>query len=269
MQESPSVNTLPTQQPILRFPGDEHPDLPLQPGMNGLCRDPDLDRAVMLTPGGGSSLIEFCSDARGLWLHVAEGVRGVHVNGRPILGLSHLHVGDTIHCEGVEMQLADAAPREPKPVGEGATSPSRFILRGHGGSVHGLSVALDQPLRIGGESGVRVEGVTRSIGELTPMGGNAVHLHVYQDAEGCRVNGWPAVDGWLQAGDQLQFGPDCRYLVESPGNAPAPMPVARPLAETLGLPSSSEGRRFRTPWLLIAALASGLILAALLWFGVK
>ena len=75
MPESHRVNTLPSSQPILRFPGHEHPDLPLHAGVNGLCSDPDHDRALMITPGGGSSLIEFCVDARGLWLHVAEGVR--------------------------------------------------------------------------------------------------------------------------------------------------------------------------------------------------
>lgn len=260
---------MPTRQPILHFPGHEHPDLPLQPGMNGLCRDPDLDRALMLTPGGGSSLIEFCNDARGLWLHVAEGVRGVHVNGRPVQSLSHLHVGDTIHCEGVEMQLADAKPRQAQAPGDAETRPARLLLRGHGGSVHGLSVALDKPLRIGGESGLRVEGSLRSLGELTPKGENAVHLHLYPESGDCRLNGWPATDGWLQAGDQLLLAPGCRYLVESPGDEPAPAPVERPLTEALGLPSNPGGRRFRTPWLLVAALVSALVLAALLWFGVK
>lgn len=263
------MNTVPPRQPILRFPGHEHRDLPLQAGMNGLCRDPDLDRALMITPGGGSSLIEFCSDARGLWLHVAGGVRGVHVNGRPVQSLSHLHVGDTIHCEGVEMQLADPQPRTPAPRPEGEPRPVRLLLRGHGGSVHGMSVALDKPLRIGGEGGLRGDGVTRSLGELIPLGKDAVHLHLYQEAEGCRLNGWPAVDGRLQAGDQLVLAPGCRYLVESPGDEPPPAPVERPLTDALGLPVTNAGRRFRTPWLLMAAIASGLILAALLWFGVK
>lgn len=263
------MNTAPIPQPILRFPGHEHPDLPLQPGMNGLCRDPDLDRALMLTPGGASSLIEFGSDARGLWLHVAEGVRGVHVNGRPVQSLAHLHVGDTIHCEGVEMQLADPEPRQPQAAGAGEPRPARLLLRGHGGSVHGVSVALDQPLRIGGEGGLRVEGLGRSIGELTPMGENAVHLRLHASTDDCRLNGWPMVDGYLQPGDQLLLAPGCRYLVESPGFDPPPAPVERPRGEALGLPVMREGRGFRTPWLLIAAIASALILAALLWFGVK
>lgn len=269
MQESPSVNTVPNPQPILRFPGHEHPDLPLQPGMNGLCRDPDLDRGLMMTPGGASSLIEFCSDARGLWLHVAEGVRGVHVNGRPVQNLSYLHVGDTIHCEGVEMQLADPQQRQRQAMGMGEPHPARLLLRGHGGSVHGLSVALEKPLRIGAEAGLRVEGITQSIGELVPMGENAVYLRLHEGVEDCRLNGWPAADGWLQAGDQLLLAPGCRYLVESPGYESPPAPVERPLSEALGLPTSGDGRGFRTPWLLIAAIVSALILAALLWFGVK
>lgn len=263
------MNTVPTSQPILRFPGHEHPDLPLQPGMNGLCRDPDLDRGLMMTPGGASSLIEFCSDARGLWLHVAEGVRGVHVNGRPVQNLSYLHVGDTIHCEGVEMQLADPEPRQSRTAGAGESRPARLLLRGHGGSVHGLSVALEKPLRVGGAGGLQVDGVGRSIGELKPMGDNAVHLQLFQGSEDCRINGWPAVDGWLQPGDQLLLSPGCRYLVESPGDEPPPAPVERSRGDALGLPSNSGGRGFRTPWLMIAAIASGLILAALLWFGVK
>ncbi|SIR03880.1 hypothetical protein [Solilutibacter tolerans] len=263
------MNTVPSQQPILRFPGHEHPDLPLQPGMNGLCRDPDLERGLMLTPGGGSSLIEFCSDARGLWLHVAEGVRGVHVNGRPVQSLSHLHVGDTIHFEGVEMQLADPQPRVAQPANEGEPRPARLLLRGHGGSVHGLSVALEKPLRMGGDGGLRIEGVTHSIGELVPMGENAVHLRLHKDAGDCRLNGWPAVDTWLESGDQLLLAPGCRYLVESPGYEPVQAPIERPLGEALGLPTNGEGRGLRMPWLLIAAIASALILAALLWFGVK
>ena len=262
------MNTVPTSQPILRFPAHEHPDLPLQPGMNGLCRAPDLDRALLLTPGRGSSLIEFFSDARGLWLHVAHGVRGVHVNGRPVQSLSHLHVGDTIHCEGVEMQLADPQPRQAKSLQEGEPRPSRWLLRGHGGGVHGLAVALEQPLRIGGEGGLRVEGTTRSLGEVVPMGENAVYLRLHEDSDGCRLNGWKAVDGWLVPGDQLQLASGSRYLVESPGDEPPPLPVERPRDETRPSPTG-KGRGLRLPWLLIAAIASGLILAALLWFGVK
>lgn len=238
--------------------------------MNGLCRDPDLDRALMLTPGGGSSLIEFCNDARGLWLHVAHGVRGVHVNGRPVQRLAHLHVGDTIHCEGVEMQLADAEPRaaQARP-DDGAASPARWLLRGHGGRVHGVSVALDRPLAIGGEDGLQVEGVDARVGELLPLGDHAVHLRLQAGTDTCRLNGWPAVDSWLQPGDQLLLATGCRYLVESPGQEPAPAAVERPLGDALGMPMGDGGRGFRMPWLLIAAVASGLALAALLWFGVK
>ena len=256
--------------PILRYPGEEHPDLPLHAGMNGLCRDPDLDRGLMLTPGGGSSLIEFCSDARGLWLHVAEGVRGVHVNGRPVQRLARLHVGDAIHCEGVEMQLADARPRDRAAAApsDAATSGSRLVLRGHGGDVHGQSVALHAPIGIGGEAGLQVEGIARRIGELRPLGEHSAELILQPGAEGCRLNGWPCEAAVLETGDQLVFSPGCRYLVEGPGFDPAlPQPQRNRLDE---LPAASPVRSaFRVPWLLLAAAASALLLAALLWFGVK
>lgn len=264
------MNTLPAQQPVLRFPGHEHPDLPLRPGINGLCRDPDFDRGLVITPGGASSLVEFCVDARGLWLHVAEGVRGVHLNGRPVQRLAHLHVGDTIHCEGIELQLADPAPRASAAASRAqASEASRLLLRGHGGSVHGQSVALHGPLQLGGEGGLRIEGVHGRIGELVPLDDGSVRLRLEADAADCRLNGWPVADAILQAGDQLLLGQGCRYLVESPGNEPAPVVAPKGIAADLLPAATGAGRKLRIPWMLLAAVASALVLAGLLWFGVR
>ena len=268
MPESQRVNTLPSSHPILRFPRHEHPDLPLHAGVNGLCRDPDHDRALMITPGGGSSLIEFCVDARGLWLHVAEGVRGVHVNGRPIQRLACLHVGDTIHCEGVEMQLADPQPRAAAGnVGSGEAQVSRLWLRGHGGGVHGQCIALDSPMTVGtdGDS-LRVEGAVARIGELQPLDQGRVRFTSADGQGQCRLNGWPVTDAVLRAGDQILFAPGCRYLVESPGEEPAAIAVATP---RVVVEDVVPRRRLRVPWLLLAACLSALLLAALFWFGVK
>lgn len=264
------MNTLPAHQPVLRFPGHEHPDLPLRPGINGLCRDPDFDRGLVITPGGASSLVEFCVDARGLWLHVAEGVRGVHLNGRPLQRLAHLHVGDTIHCEGIELQLADPAPRataiNARPQ---AGEPSRLLLRGHGGSVHGQSVALNGPLQLGGEWGLRVEGVHERLGELQPLDDGTLRLSLEAAATECRLNGWPVTDAVLQAGDQLLLAPGCRYLVESPGDEPVPAAAPKSRAGDTSATTAGPGRKLRVPWMLLAAVASALMLAALLWFGVR
>ena len=264
------MNTLPAQQPALRFPGHEHPDLPLRPGINGLCRDPDFDRGLVITPGGASSLVEFCVDARGLWLHVAEGVRGVHLNGRPVQRLAHLHVGDTIHCEGIELQLADPAPRPVAATHHAqASEASRLLLRGHGGSVHGQSVALHGPLQLGGEGGLRIEGVHGRIGELVPLEDGSVRLRLEPGATDCRLNGWPVTDAVLQAGDQMLLGQGCRYLIESPGNEPAPVVAHKGIAADLLPGAVTDGRRMRMPWMLLAAVASALVLAGLLWFGVR
>lgn len=269
MPESPPVNTLHTTQPMLHFPGHEHPDLPLRTGMNGLCRDPDLDRALMLTPGGGSSLIEFCNDARGLWLHVSEDVRGVHVNGRPVQRLSQLHIGDCIHCEGIEMQLSDARPRQPQQMESGTPAPSRLLLRGHGGAMHGVSVVIKDILHVSAAGNLHTSNVPQAIAQLQPISDSRAYMRVTGACEALRLNGWPVVDTWLQPGDQLLFAPDCRFLVESPGEKPA--------AEIFEHQSGplSDGRLnparqgLRVPWMLVAAIGSALALAALLWFGVR
>lgn len=252
--ESRPVNRAFPHPPILRFPGHGHPDLPLTQGMNGLCRDPDLDRALMITPGGGSSLIEFCWDARGLWLHVAEGVRGVHVNGRPVQRLARLHLGDGIHCEGVEMLLAGAPPQSPAVTLDDATRASRLVLRGHGGDAHGMAIALDRVQAVGAHATVR------------PIADDAAHLQ-WTGAEGeCRLNGWPVTEAVLRAGDQLALGHATRWLVESPGEEPASEP--RP-TRMQAVADAQAPRRWRMPWFLLAAVVSALLFAALLWFGVK
>lgn len=270
VQEFRHVNSLPAQQPVLHFPGHEHPDLPLRPGINGLCRDPDFDRGLAITPGGASSLVEFCVDARGLWLHVAEGVRGVHLNGRPVQRLAHLYVGDTIHCEGIELQLADAAPRANVPASKypPAAESSRLLLRGHGGSVHGQSVALNGPLLLG-EGGLPVEGNSGPLGRLQPLADGSLHLRLETGAGECRLNGWPVTEAIVKAGDQLLLAPGCRYVLESPGNDAVPVPPPRSLAADLLPAAVGGGRVWRVPWLLLAATASALVLSALLWFGVR
>ena len=51
----------------------------------------------------GALLVRICVDRRGLWLQVPTGMRGVHVNGRPILRMALLRAGDSIYVDGVEL----------------------------------------------------------------------------------------------------------------------------------------------------------------------
>ena len=76
MLDSPRVDTL-----KLRF-DDNGTELPLGPGMHGIGRGGD--DAIGLVIDNQSPLLRFCVDRRGVWLTVADGVRGIHVNGRPV-----------------------------------------------------------------------------------------------------------------------------------------------------------------------------------------
>lgn len=247
---------------ILRFPGHGHPDLVLGEGVNGLCRDPDHERALMLTPGGGASPIEFCCDQRGLWLNVGEGVRGVHVNGRPVQRLAHLRLGDTLHFEGIEMQLVDARPRPVSLPGaartvEGASAP-HIVLRGVCGLDHGRALALVRPLRLGADDSDQPAFDVRIDDGEVRVASTSDHY--------CQVNGQPLRAGVLRPGDQLVFAPDRRYVLESP---PVPETGAAPRSPAIaGKPAAGRQRRFPW-WLLLAGLLMACGLAALLSFGVR
>ncbi len=268
--ESHRVNTNPDIQPVLRFPGHEHSDLVLARGMNGLCRDPDFDRGLILARDGARSLVDFCFDVRGLWLHVAEGVHGVHVNGRPVRSLALLRLGDSIHCEGVEMQLVDRRPRldpghPPAPSTAAAVLPVP-VLRGICGADHGRACPLDGELAIG------ADGVAASDGSAMARlrrDGVDVWLDVL-DAGRVQLNAMTVDRVRLRHGDQLRVGGN-RYVLEASAlpaaGGPDHVPRATSAAEADLPDRAAHGRH--VPWLLVAAILSAAALAALLWFGVR
>ncbi|WP_211327669.1 FHA domain-containing protein [Solilutibacter pythonis] len=271
------MNTHPEPQPVLRFPGHAHSDLPLRRGMNGLCRDPDFDRGLLLASPGGRSLIDFCFDARGLWLHVAEGVHSVHVNGRPVQHLAFLRLGDGIHCEGVEMRLVDRESRArrelpPSEEDERRSGHRPLLLRGLCGRDHGRAFPLDQLVRVGGRNAtIRLDGADETVAELFQQSGK-VWLSAAEPLGRVRVNDEPVAVACLRPGDQLGFAGGERYVLDVPGRA-AERGVAPP-AQKRKMPdpasdTAAAAPRWRIPWLLVAAVASAAALAALLWFGVR
>ncbi len=63
-------------------------------------------------------LLQLCNDRRGIWLTVADELRGVHVNGRPVRHVAMLRAGDSIHVDGSELLLIAANDdRTPPPAG--------------------------------------------------------------------------------------------------------------------------------------------------------
>src|SRR5690606_3566735 len=127
--------------------------LTLEDGLHAIGRD----------PGGGLRRADAAGDARvwirvdrcGTWLSVAEGVRGVHVNGRPVRRCALLRAGDSVHVDGVELVLTSAVAAAGAPAGKPADAAAesedpRLVLRGVGGRHHGRSYTLGRVRSIGG-----------------------------------------------------------------------------------------------------------------------
>lgn len=278
MPKSRAVNIVHSPKLILRFPERQHSDLPLRHGISRLCRDPDFDRGLIVAREGSRSLIDFCLDARGLWLHVAEGVAGVHVNGRPVQSLAMLCLGDVIHCEGVQMYVGEEVRREQ---GEGSAPPpmqykNRWatpLLRGLCGIDHGRALLIDHPLRVGGNGAdIALEGAEEVEAKIFSHQ-EQVWLQVSKFGRTVRLNGEQFTGAvQLRHGDQLVFAPDRRYLLELPGKlAGLPFQAQQEQkweqGDTVVDVEADHGRQ--VPWLLLAAFLSGAFLLALLLFGVK
>ena len=91
-------------------------------------------------------------DDRGLWLQVGNGIRGIHVNGRPVRRMALLRAGDAVYVDGVEMVLqgeVESLLQAPAPKNEDGSDEQQRLLRGVGGLHHGRSFTLSQARLIG------------------------------------------------------------------------------------------------------------------------
>jgi pSer/pThr/pTyr-binding forkhead associated (FHA) protein len=263
----------------LRFLDGEQPDLALGAGVHALGR---LPHGLGPVANDDHWLLQVCNDRRGIWMTVADHVPGVHVNGRPVQHLALLRAGDSIHVDGNELLLA-ATSVQPVPAHHsGATrdpiASLRYALRGVGGSHHGRSLSLDQPRRIGRGAGVDIRidgpgldgsGIAEHHATILLDGGQ-----VLLRAEGGAVllNGQRVREARLQAGDQIAFDAQHRFVLEGPPTAA--LASLRPSAsacpddvEAPPLPPPHWAQR--VPWLLVAAVLLAAGLSALLLFGAR
>lgn len=266
MLDSTRVDTL-----KLRF-DDNGTELPLGPGMHGVGRGGD--DAIGLVIDQQSPLLRFCVDRRGVWLMVSDGVRGIHVNGRPVRRMAMLRPGDAIHAEGNELTLvrADEAPADTAlPAATDAPGDLRLVLRGVGGHYHGRSITLERPRLVGraGEADIRIDNPSfpERHARLEHHAGKVL-LRDLDSGEGSAVNGMVVRDAVLLPGDQVVFDAQHRFVVEAPARQLRPEPAVEiDLASTrLREPHGSSARRL--PWLLLAALLIAGALSLLLLFGV-
>lgn len=263
----------------LRLSDDAGSELPLDAGMHGIGPVEGQRDRLGLVGDAQSARVRFCVDRRGVWLAVADGARGVHVNGREVRRMAMLRVGDAIYVDGVEMRLVGSQP--PASPGAVLEQPSdvagdpRVVLRGVGGQYHGRSFTLEQPRLVGRsqDADIRIDDPTFADRHARlELVGEDIVLRDLGSAEGSLVNGEQVRDALLRPGDQVVFDAHHRFVVEAPlrgaahaGEREAPAAAAAALAaETEPAPPPSP---WRLPWLLLAALVIAGLLAALLLFG--
>ncbi|TWI03922.1 pSer/pThr/pTyr-binding forkhead associated (FHA) protein [Luteimonas cucumeris] len=249
-------------------------------GVHGIGRDPDHDRAIGIVDSPQDALVQFCIDRRGVWLAVADGIRGVHVNGRPVLRMTMLRLGDSVHVEGIEMVLAGAGvaeglPRELVNAPADGNGNLRIVLRGVGGQYHGRCFTLDRPRVVGRleQSDIRIDDPAFADRHARiELHGEQVVLRDLGSYDGSVVNGERVRDAVLMAGDQVVFDAHHRFVVEAPARAtPAATPghQDRPVATDGADEAPRAGSAWRLPWLLVAAALLATALAALFWFAPK
>jgi pSer/pThr/pTyr-binding forkhead associated (FHA) protein len=245
--------------------------------MHAISFDPDRGTPMLHADANVAASVRFCVDRRGVWLTVGEGVRGVHVNGRPVQRMAMLRSGDVVFVDGSEIVLATANQPEPLPVAirntpSDGSGDVRTVLRGVGGHYHGRSFTLERPRLVGHAADADIHIADPAFAERharIECHGDAVVLRDLDSASGTLLNGVPVRDALLRPGDQLVFDAHHRFVLESPRtNLPAEPAIA---AESDEQPASARtvlhNSARRLPWLLLAALLIAGALGALLMFG--
>lgn len=259
----------------LVFPGGEHPQVLLGPGVSRVGSGPDAN--IMLdTPGVMPRHCELHVTARGVTLQVPEGAH-VRVNDRDVSGVIALRPGDLVAFEGVQARLAThesvaAGSHEALAAGAPANDDlsatvvrpalPRYVLRGISGAGFGRTFPLLGPTLLGRASDCGIllnhPGLSRHHARLTPSA-EGLLVEDLGSTNGCLLNDVQIGRAWARHGDELGID-TLRFRVVMPGAEPVHV-EARKAAH-----ASAPGRpRRRAWWWLLAAAA---ILAAAWLLGV-
>ena len=219
----------------LVFPGGEHPQVLLGPGVNRIGSDPHAN-IVLDRPGVLPQHCQLHVTPSGVMLDVPAGTT-VSVNGRQVDGLIALRPGDAVAFDGVEARLAsiESAAAVRHQVGVGGRMPEsanddpgatavrpvlpRYALRGVSGEAFGRTYPIVGATTIGRapECTLRLDepGMSRMHARLMPTD-EGLLVEDLGSTNGCFVNGKRVLRGDVRVGDELGFD-TLRFRLVAPG----------------------------------------------------
>lgn len=250
----------------LVFPGGEHPQVLLGPGVNRVGSDPDAN-IVLDRPGVLPQHCELHVTGHGVTLHVPHGTT-VSVNGRAVDGLIALRAGDAVSFDRIQARLAtiDAASPTirhegtlPAPANDdpGATAVRpvlpKYVLRGVSGEGFGRSYPLVGPTIVGRapECALRLDesGLSRQHARLIPTN-DGLQIEDLGSTNGTFLNGKRVQRAIVQPGDEVGFD-TLRFHLVAPGQ---PESIHVPARTATAAPA----RRGISPWWWVGVAGLGL-----------
>ena len=248
----------------LVFPGGEHPQVLLGPGVNRIGSDPHSN-IVLNRPGVLPQHCQLHVTPSGVMLDVPQGTT-VSVNGRQVDGLIALRPGDSVAFDRVEARLASmesaaavrhqagAAGHMPDSANDdpGATAVRpvvpRYVLRGVSGEAFGRTYPVVGTTAIGRapECDLRLDepGMSRMHARLVPTD-DGLLLEDLGSTNGSFINGKRVLRGEARVGDEIGFD-TMRFRLLSPAQQD------EPVKET------GNGLRALSPWIWVGAAAVAL-----------
>src|SRR5688572_21117034 len=207
----------------LVFPGGEHPQVLLGPGVNRVGSDPQSN-IVLDTPGVLPQHCQLHVSAAGVMLEVPIGTT-ISVNGRHVDGLIALRPGDSVTFDHVLARLAAIDAASARGLDAGATAYPRaanddpgvtavrqvipmYVLRGVTGGAFGRSYPLQGPVTIGRspECDIHINdpGLSRVHARLVP-GEDGVQIEDLGSANGTFLNDRRLIKERARMGDEIGF----------------------------------------------------------------
>jgi pSer/pThr/pTyr-binding forkhead associated (FHA) protein len=203
----------------LVFPGGEHPQVVLRPGVNSVGSAPG-SHIVIDRPGVQPRHAQLHLTPNGVMLDVPGDAR-VLVNGQEVSGLIALRDGDRVAFDRCEARLAGMENvAMARPGARGAASNDdlfattvrqalpRYVLRGVSGKMFGRTFALAAVTNVGRspECSLRLDesGISRMHARLLPSE-EGVQIEDLGSTNGTFLNGKRVLHGVARVGDELGF----------------------------------------------------------------